>query len=71
MGNIQATVEKGQQEGIFNQNIPFLTYQHMIIGTVDQFLLPHLLMNRPPAGIAELTDIVDALVRAIKVKENT
>ena len=67
LGNIRATVEKGQKEGIFSRDIPFPTYQHMIIGTVDQFLLPHLLMNRPPSGIAELTDIVDSLVRAIKV----
>ena len=64
---ILKTVEQGGREGIFISGFSPLTYFHMIIGTFDQFLLGQTLMNRPPLGLAELGDIVDTLVRAIKI----
>ena len=69
LGKIQKAVEQGQEEGVFIQNVPFPTYLHMITGTLDQYLLPQFLLNRPSPGIAELNHIVDSLVRAIRTKE--
>jgi hypothetical protein len=40
----------------------------MIIGTFDQYLLGQFLLNSPPLGLKELEDIVDTLLRAIKVR---
>jgi len=65
---IQKVIQKGQKEGIFIENVPFPTYFHMIMGTFDQFLLGQFLLNSPPLGLKTLEDIVDALVRAIKVR---
>ena len=65
---IQKVIQKGQKEGIFIENVPFPTYFHMILGTFDQFLLGQFLLNSPPLGLKTLEDIVDALVRAIKVR---
>jgi hypothetical protein len=61
-------IQKGQKEGVFIENVPFPTYFHMIMGTFDQFLLGQFLLNSPPLGLKTLEDIVDALVRAIKVR---
>jgi len=68
LDKIRAVVQKGQKESIFIRDFPIQIYLNMIIGTIDQFLLPQFLMNRPPIGIAELKNIVDAIVRAIKVR---
>lgn len=68
---IQKAVQQGQQEGIFIADVPFPTYLHMITGTFDQYLLSQFLLNRPPLGLVELNDIVDSLVRAIKVRGNS
>ncbi len=65
---IQQVIRMGQKEGIFIENVPFPTYFHMIMGTFDQFLLGQFLLNSPPPGLKTLEDIVDALVRAIKVR---
>ncbi len=65
---IQKVIQKGQKEGIFIENVPFPTYFHMIMGTFDQYLLGQFLLNSPPLGLKTLEDIVDALVRAIKVR---
>jgi TetR/AcrR family fatty acid metabolism transcriptional regulator len=67
---IRETVQQGQKEGIFIEDVPFPTYFHMITGTFDQFLLSQFLLNRPPLGIAELNDTVDSFVRAIKTRKN-
>ena len=67
---IRETVQQGQKEGIFIEDVPFPTYFHMITGTLDQFLLSQFLLNRPPLGIAELNDTVDSFVRAIKTRKN-
>jgi TetR/AcrR family fatty acid metabolism transcriptional regulator len=67
---IEAVVRRGQKEGIFRETVPFPTYLNMIIGTIDQFFLPQLLLNRPAPGLSELNDIVDAFIRAISVKVN-
>jgi len=66
---IRDVIEQGQKTGLFRRHIPFPTYFHMIAGTFDQFLLSQFLLNRPPLGLSELNDIVDAFVRAIKVRE--
>lgn len=65
---IQKVIQKGQKEGIFIENVPFPTYFHMIMGTFDQYLLGQFLLKSPPLGLKTLEDIVDALVRAIKVR---
>jgi TetR/AcrR family transcriptional regulator, fatty acid metabolism regulator protein len=62
-------VENGQQEGVFIKDFPSLTYFHMIIGTLDQFLLEQFVRNSAPLGLVELNAIVESLVRAIKVRE--
>lgn len=67
---IQEVIQQGQKEGIFNKEVPFPTYFHMITGTFDQFLLSQFLLKRPPLGLLELNEIVDSLVRAIKVQGN-
>jgi len=61
-------VPQGQKKGVFIENVPFPTYFHMIMGTFDQYLLGQFLLNSPPLGLKTLEDIVDALVRAIKVR---
>lgn len=66
---IQETIDEGQKEGVFIKDFPTLTYFHMLIGTLDQFLMEHFLLHSPPLGLVELSAIVDALVRAIKVRE--
>jgi TetR/AcrR family fatty acid metabolism transcriptional regulator len=66
---IREAVQRGQQVGVFIKDVPFPTYLHMITGTFDQYLLSQFLLNRPPLGLAELGDIVDTLVRAIKVPD--
>jgi len=68
---IQGTIEEGQKEGVFIEGFPTLTYFHMLIGTLDQFLVEQFLLESPPLGLVELSAIVDALVRAIKVREAT
>ncbi|MBW2000053.1 MAG: TetR family transcriptional regulator [Deltaproteobacteria bacterium] len=65
---IEKVVHEGEREGIFIREVPFPTYIYMTIGTIDQFLLPQFLLNRPAPGLAELCAIVDSLVDAIKVK---
>jgi len=65
---IKKVVQQGQKKGVFIQNVPFPTYFHMIMGTFDQYLLGQFLLNSPPVGLKTLEDIVDALVRAIKVR---
>jgi len=65
---IEELVAKGQQEGIFIENIPLPTYLHMIIGTIDQYLLSNFLLSRNPLSLGELNDIVNALIQAIKVR---
>ncbi len=67
--NIKEVVEEGQKEGLFIENVPFPTYFLMIVGTIDQFLLSQFLVNSPPLGISELNRMVDAMVRAIQVRE--
>ena len=67
-GKIQKVIQMGQKEGIFIENVPFPTYFHMIMGTFDQYLLGQFLLKSPPLGLKTLEDIVDALVRAIKVR---
>ena len=62
-------VQEGQKEGLFIENIPFPTYFHMILGTIDQYLLSQFLVNSPPLGLSELNGMVDAMVRAIRVRE--
>jgi len=69
-GEVQKVIEKGQRNGIFNENVPCSTYFHMIMGTFDQFLLSQFLLKRPPLGLSELNQTVDALLRAIKVKHS-
>jgi hypothetical protein len=63
-----ALIHQGQEEGLFKKEVPFPTFFHMNIGTFDQFLLGQFLLNSPPLGIAGLNDIVDAFIRAIKVR---
>jgi TetR/AcrR family fatty acid metabolism transcriptional regulator len=64
---VRETVEQGQSEGVFIEEVTFPLYFHMILGTFDQYLLSQFLINTPPLGLFELNRIVDALVRAIKV----
>ncbi len=71
LDKIKGVVRKGQEEGIFIENVPFPTYLHMVVGTIDQYLLPQFLLNKPSPGLSELEEIVDALVRAIKVKNRS
>ena len=66
---ILESVEQGQKEAVFITNFPALTYFHMLIGTLDQFLLEQFLRKSAPLGLVELNAIVDSLVRAIKVRE--
>jgi hypothetical protein len=70
LAKIKGVVRKGQEEGIFIENVPFPTYLHMCVGTIDQYLLPQFLLNKPSPGLSELEEIVDALVRAIKIKSS-
>jgi len=65
---IRTTVLQGQREGIFIEDVRFPIYEHMIIGTFDQYLLSQFLLGKPPPGLAELDRIVDTLVRVIKVR---
>jgi TetR/AcrR family fatty acid metabolism transcriptional regulator len=69
--NLKEVIEEGQKEGIFIENVPFPTYFLMIVGTIDQFLLSQFLVNSPPLGISEMNRMVDAMVRAIQVREIT
>ncbi len=66
---IEDLVIQGQQEGIFIENIPLPTYLHMIIGTIDQYVLSNFLLSRAPLSLGELNDIVNILIRAIKPKK--
>jgi len=68
---IEKVIQKGQREGVFNGNVPYPTYFHMIVGTFDQFLLSQFLLKRPPLGLSELNSTVDALVRAIAGKRSS
>jgi len=65
---IQKVIQQGQKEGVFIENVPFSTYFHMVMGTIDQYLLGQFLLNSPPLGLKALENIVDSLVRAIKVR---
>jgi AcrR family transcriptional regulator len=67
---IQKVIRQGQEQGTFLQEVPAPTYFYMVLGTFDQFLLAQFLRKRPPLGLSELNDTVDALVRAIKTKGN-
>ena len=69
LGQIKAVVEQGQKEGVFVENVPFPVYFNMVLGTIDQYLISHFLVHRPPTEIAELSDMVDSLVRAIKIED--
>lgn len=71
MEKIRKVFHQGQKKDIFIKDIPFFIYWHMIIGTIDQFLLSKFLQDSPPLRLAELNDIVDAFIRAIKVQENS
>jgi TetR/AcrR family fatty acid metabolism transcriptional regulator len=62
-------VERGKNEGVFINNLPCLTYFHMVIGTFDQFLIGQYLLKSPALGLADLNITVDTLVRAIKIPE--
>ncbi|MBW1998895.1 MAG: TetR/AcrR family transcriptional regulator [Deltaproteobacteria bacterium] len=66
---ILETIREGQRQGIFIEEVPMPIYPHMIVGTFDQFLLSQFLLNRPPLGLSELNDIVDALIQAIRIGE--
>lgn len=68
---VSDAIRKGQQSGLFIRDVPVQPYLYMIMGTFDQFLLSQFLLNRPPLGLAELKTIVDFLVRAIKVREDS
>jgi TetR/AcrR family transcriptional regulator, fatty acid metabolism regulator protein len=63
---IRRVVEQGQAQGVFLSDVPYPTYFYMILGTFDQFLLAQFLLKRPPLGLSELIDTVDAIARAIK-----
>ena len=67
LSKIETVIRQGQAEGLFRENISLPTYLHMLVGTVDQYMLSQFLLNRTPPGVAELNDIVNSLVRAIKV----
>lgn len=67
--NIKEVVEEGQKEGLFIEHVPFPIYFHMIVGTIDQYLLSQFLANSPPLGLSELNRMVDAMLRAIRVRE--
>jgi TetR/AcrR family fatty acid metabolism transcriptional regulator len=69
-GEVQKVIERGQREGVFIRDVPYVTYSHMITGTFDQFLLSQFLLKRPPLGLSELNNAADALVRAIKAKQS-
>ena len=45
---ILESVEQAQKEGVFSTNFPGLTYFHMLIGTLDQFLLEQFLRKSAP-----------------------
>jgi TetR/AcrR family fatty acid metabolism transcriptional regulator len=68
---IRQVVRKGQEEGIFVKDVSLTTYLHMITGTTDQYLISHFLLGRPMAEIPELNNIVDLLVRAVKVGDDS
>lgn len=65
---LQEVVKQGQKEGVFKENISIPIFLNMIIGTVDQSLVSHFLLHRPPAEIAESHNTVDSLIRAIKIR---
>ncbi len=67
---ISQVVRKGQDEGVFVKEVSLPSYLHMITGTTDQYLLSHFLLGRPMAEIPELNNIVDLLVRAVKVGDD-
>ncbi len=64
-------VEEGKKEGLFIEDVPFPTYFHLIVGTIDEYLLSQFLVNTPPLGFSELNRMVDAMVRAIRVRETS
>jgi TetR/AcrR family fatty acid metabolism transcriptional regulator len=66
LSNIREAVKQGQKEGIFRDHVPPRIYSHMILGTIDQYLLSQFLVNTPPLRLSELNVVVDVLVRAIK-----
>jgi AcrR family transcriptional regulator len=68
---VSDAIRKGQQDGLFIEEIPVPIYLHMIMGTFDQFLLSQFLLNKPPLGLSELNTIVNFLVLSIKVRETS
>ena len=60
------TIEQGRERGVFSEDFPSTVYPNMVIGTFDQFLLGQFVLGRPPLGLSELNEIVDALVRVVK-----
>lgn len=66
---MKEVVERGRKEGLFIEDVPVPTYFHMIIGTIDQYLLSQFLVDSPPLNFSELSCVVDMMVRAIRVRE--
>ena len=66
---LKKVVEKGQKEGLFIEDVPFPAYFHMIIGTIDQYLLSHFLVQQPALDLSGLNQMVDAMVRSIRVSD--
>jgi len=66
---VRDLIQRGQEEGIFREDVPFPTYFHMVSGTFDQFLLSQILLQKPSLGISELADIVNAFIRAIVIPD--
>jgi len=64
---IHEVVKQGQAESVFRKGVSVPIFLNMIIGTVDQSLVSHFLLSRPPAEITELHNTVDSLIRAIKI----
>ena len=66
---IKKVVEKGQKEGLFVEDVPFPAYFHLIVGTMDQYLLSHFLVQQPVLDLSRLSQMVEAMVRSIRVVE--
>jgi TetR/AcrR family fatty acid metabolism transcriptional regulator len=69
LARVSETVQLGQTAGVFVEKVPLSIYSHMITGTFDQYLISQFLLNRPAPVISKLSAMVDALVRAIRVRE--
>ena len=65
--DIEKVVEQGQQEGLFIEKVPFPAYFHLIVGTIDQYLLSHFLAKQSMLTLSGLGQIVDAMSRSIRL----